>query len=361
LRIVVDVTPLSLPRTGIGNYVRGMVGGLAAVAGPNEIVALAPTGLRGRRHVAAALADIPVEKRIWGVPGAYYWRALWSRAGRPFVERFAGALDVFHFSDWMYPAQRHGVRTTTVHDLVPLHFPELVHPRTHRLHTAKLRNAVRTCDVIFANSRFTADDLHERLAFARDRIHVAYPGIESRFRPEGPRAALDAPYVLSVATLEPRKNLDTLVRAFQAVRGSRPELVLAVAGTEAPPGTPESSRPGGEGVRLLGFVSDDELAQLYRGAAAFAYPSIYEGFGMPIVEALASRVPVVSSAHPSLDEASGDAAVRADPSDPEAFADGIETALAADQDRLDAGVRHAQQFSWEACGEAVLRGYQSAL
>jgi glycosyltransferase involved in cell wall biosynthesis len=338
-----------------------MVGGLAAVAGPNEIVALAPTGLRGRRHVAAALADISVEKRIWSVPGAYYWRALWSRAGRPFVERFAGALDVFHFSDWMYPAQRHGVRTTTVHDLVPLHFPELVHPRTHRLHTAKLRNAVRTCDVIFANSRFTADDLQERLSFPRDRIHVAYPGIESRFRPEGPRAALDAPYVLSVATLEPRKNLDTLARAFQVVRGSRPELVLAVAGTEAPPGTPESSRPGGEGVRLLGFVSDDELAQLYRGAAAFAYPSIYEGFGMPIVEALASRVPVVSSAHPSLDEASGDVAVRADPSDPEAFADGIETALAADQDRLDAGVRHAQQFSWEACGEAVLRGYQSAL
>jgi len=338
-----------------------MVGGLAAVAGANEIVALAPTGLRGRRRVAAALADIPVEKRIWGVPGAYYWRELWSRAGHPFVERFAGALDVFHFSDWMYPAQQNGVRTTTVHDLVPLRFPELVHARTYRLHTANLRNAVRTCDVIFANSRFTADDLHERLSFPRDRIHVAYPGIESRFRPEGPRAELGAPYVLSVATLEPRKNLETLVRAFQVVRRSRPELVLAVAGTEAPPGTPESSRPGGEGVRLLGFVSDDELAQLYRGAAAFAYPSIYEGFGMPIVEALASRVPVVSSAHPSLDEASGDVAVRAEPSDPEAFADCIETALAADQARLDSGVRHARQFSWEACGEAVLRGYQSAL
>src|SRR6266516_6245944 len=217
LRIVVDVTPLSLPRTGIGNYVRGMVGGLAAVAGPHEVVAFAPTGHRGRRHVAAALADIPVEKRILSVPGAYYWRSLWSRTGHPVVERAAGPLDVFHFSDWMYPSQRHGVRTTTVHDLVPLHFPELVHPRTHRLHTAKLRNAVRTCDVIFANSGFTADDLHERLAFPRDRIHVAYPGIESRFKPEGPRAELGAPYVLSVATLEPRKNLETPVRDFALV------------------------------------------------------------------------------------------------------------------------------------------------
>jgi glycosyltransferase involved in cell wall biosynthesis len=338
-----------------------MVGGLAAVAGEHEVVAFAPTGLRGRRHVAAALADIPVEKRILSVPGAYYWRSLWSRTGRPVVERAVGPLDVFHFSDWMYPAQRHGLRTTTVHDLVPLHFPERVHLRTYRMHTAKLENAVRTCDIIFANSRFTASDLHERLSFPRDRIHVAYPGIEPRFEPEGPRAELGAPYVLSVATLEPRKNLDTLVRAFRLVRRRRPELVLAVAGTDAPRGTPESSRPDGEGVRLLGFVSDDELARLYRGASAFAYPSIYEGFGMPIVEALASRVPVVSSAHPSLDEASGGVAVRADPADAEAFADAIETALAADQPRLDAGLRHARQFSWEACGESVLRGYESAL
>src|SRR3954463_2527377 len=122
LRIVVDVTPLSLPRTGIGNYVRGMVGGLASAAGDHELVAFAPTGPRGRRQVALALAEIPIEKRIWTLPGAYHWRNLWSLAGRPSVERFVGSLDVFHFSDWMYPAQRGGLRTTTVHDLVPLHF-----------------------------------------------------------------------------------------------------------------------------------------------------------------------------------------------------------------------------------------------
>jgi glycosyltransferase involved in cell wall biosynthesis len=337
-----------------------MVGGLAAVSGEHEVVAFAPTGLRGRRHVAAALADIPVENRILSVPGAYYWRSLWSRTGRPVVERAVGPLDVFHFSDWMYPAQRHGLRTTTVHDLVPLHFPERVHPRTYRMHTAKLENAVRTCDIIFANSGFTANDLHERLSFPRDRIHVAYPGIEPRFEPEGPRTELGAPYVLSVATLEPRKNLDTLVRAFQLVRRHRRELVLAVAGTKPPRGTPHS-RLDGDGIRLLGFVPDDELARLYRGAEVFAYPSLYEGFGMPIVEALASRVAVISSDHPSLDEASGDVAMRADPADPEAFADAIETALEADETRLDAGVEHARRFSWRACGEAVLRGYQSAL
>jgi glycosyltransferase involved in cell wall biosynthesis len=354
------VTPLSLPRTGIGNYVRGMVAGLVeASEGRHEVVAFAPTGPRGRGHVRAALAEIRVERRVWALPGAYYWRALWSRAGRPAVETFAGDLDVFHFSDWMYPAQRGGVRATTVHDLVPVHFPDLVHRRTRQLHTAKLANAVRTSDVIFTNSRFTADDLHERLGFAPEQTVVAYPGIDPRFTAEGPRCDLGAPYVLAVATLEPRKNLPALIGAFQHVRRGRPDLRLAVAGAEPPGGGDPAI--AGEGVRRLGFVSDEELARLYRGAEAVAYPSVYEGFGMPIVEAMACCTPVVASEHPSLDEASGDVALRADSSDPEAFAAAIEAALEADEARLEAGALHASRFSWRACGEAVLRGYENPL
>jgi glycosyltransferase involved in cell wall biosynthesis len=340
-----------------------MVGGLAAAAEVrrHEVVAFAPTGPRGRRQVTAALAGIPVKQRVWAVPGGYYWRMLWSRAGHPAVESVTGALDVFHFSDWMYPAQRGGVRATTVHDLVPIHFPELVHPRTYRMHTMKLRNAVRTCDVIFANSLFTANDLHERLGVAPERTRVAYPGIDPTFSADGPSAELGAPYVLSVATLEPRKNLAALVRAFQLVRSSRPELELCIAGAEPSGGPTETAALNRDGVRRLGFVSDDELARLYRGAEAFAYPSLYEGFGIPIVEAMAARTPVVASDHPSLDEASGDVALRADPSDPEAFAATIEAALAVDEGRLEAGARHASRFSWGACGEAVLRGYESVL
>ena len=338
-----------------------MVGGLASAAGDHELVAFAPTGPRGRRHVAVALADIPIEKKIWAMPGAYYWRKLWSLAGRPPVERFVGPLDVFHFSDWMYPAQRGGLRTTTVHDLVPVHFPKLVHPRTYRLHTAKLRNAVRTCDLIFANSQFTADDLHRQLGFPRERIHVAYPGIDPRFTPDGPRAGSDYPYLLAVATLEPRKNLEALVDAFRVVRRAHAGLRLAVVGAEPPAGGPRASSLEAEGVSMLGFVSDDELARLYRGAEAFVYPSIFEGFGMPIVEAMASRTPVVASNHPSLDEASGGIALRTEPSDASAFAAAIEAAFELDDVRLDAGVRHARGFTWQACGDAVLGGYESVL
>jgi glycosyltransferase involved in cell wall biosynthesis len=186
------------------------------------------------------------------------------------------------------------------------------------------------------------------------RIVVAYPGIDPRFRVDRGSADLGGPYVLTVSTLEPRKNLAALVKAFALLRQRHPELTLAIAGLE---GWGEQL-PATEGVRLLGFVSDDDLARLYRGAAAFAYPSLFEGFGIPVVEALASGVPAVVSSHPSLDEASGSEALRADPKDPEAFADALEEALDAPRGK---GGDHATQFTWRACGEAVLAGYKSAL
>jgi len=184
----------------------------------------------------------------------------------------------------------------------------------------------------------------------QDRVVVAYPGIDPVFRAEGEAADLGGPYVLGVGTLEPRKNLPALVAAFALLRRRQPELTLALAGLEG-----WEERPlAAEGVRLLGFVSDDELARLYRGASAFAYPSRFEGFGIPVVEALASGVPSVVSSHPSLDEASGGGAIRVDPDDAEAFAGALEQALAAPR---GTGVEHAARFSWRACGEAVLEGY----
>jgi glycosyltransferase involved in cell wall biosynthesis len=355
VRIVVDVTPLSRPRTGIGNYVRGMLAGLAEVgAGEHELVAFGPTGPRGRRRIRDSLAGLELELRLPLLPRAHWWRTAWSRLGRPPVETVGGPLDVFHFSDWMYPAQRGGVRATTIHDLVPLRFPELVQPQTRRMHGPKYENAARTCDRIFANSRFTAGEVVELLGVPEERIVVAYPGIDPRFRAEGEKADLGGPYVLTVSTLEPRKNLRALVDAFALLRRRHPDLTLAIAGLEGWGEQP----PGADRVRLLGFVSDDELARLYRGAAAFAYPSLFEGFGIPVVEALASGVPAVVSSHPSLDEACGGAAVRADPDDAEVFAGALEEALEAPR---ETGVEHAARFTWRACGEAVLAGYESAL
>ena len=189
------------------------------------------------------------------------------------------------------------------------------------MHGAKYRHMAQACDVIFTNSEFTAADVASTFGVAPERLRVAYPGADG-FSPEGDRASLDRPYVLTVATLEPRKNLSTLVEGYRLLDA---ELALAVAGGKGWGEQPELDVPG---VERLDYVAHTELPAWYRGAAVFVYPSRFEGFGMPVVEAMASGVPVVVSSHPSLDEACGDAAVRVDPESPEAIAAGIERALA---------------------------------
>jgi glycosyltransferase involved in cell wall biosynthesis len=354
--VVVDVSPLSHPRTGVGNYIRGSLLGMAEVAdGAHELVAFAPASVPGRREIEGALDGIRIERRLPTLPLAHAVRTAWSKLGRPPVERVVGRLDVFHFSDWMYPPQRGGIRSTMVHDLVPLRFPEWVHPKTRRMHGAKYRHAARTCDLVFANSRFTADDVVELLGVPAERVRVAYPGVDEQFTTDGPGAALGSPYVLSVATLEPRKNLQTLVEAFRLLGDG---LQLAVAGSAGWGRQPRLAAPG---VRTLGYTPYEELPPLYRGAEVFVYPSRFEGFGMPVVEAMACGAPCVVSSHPSLDEACGDAAVRVDPESPEAIAAGIEQALAEREELSRRGREHAARFTWRENGRVHLDAFVGAV
>jgi glycosyltransferase involved in cell wall biosynthesis len=342
MRVVVDVSPLSHPRTGVGNYIRGSLLGLAQTG--HEIVAFAPASREGKRSIEAALAGIDVELRLPVLPAAHAFRTVWSRVGRPAVERFVGSLDVFHFGDWMYPPQRGGLRSTMIHDLVPLHRPEWVHARTRRMHGAKYRHAARSCDVVIVNSTYTGEDVASTLGVPPDRIHVAHPAVDPVFTADGPRA--DGDYVLAVGTLEPRKNLAT---AIDAVRGRELRVVGAKGwgGVEA----------RGEHVTWLGYPGDEEVARQYRGAAAVVYPSRLEGFGMPIVEAMACGAPVVASSHPSMDDACGDVALRADPDDADAIASTLDEAVARRAELAPRGLEHARRFTPEANARAHLEAW----
>ena len=341
MRIAYDVTPLSHPRTGVGNYILGALKGMLAAGGEeHQFVAFGPVSVRGRKLVDESLAGLDVEQRIVMAVPAHPARRAWGMLGRPLAERVLGGFDVLHFSDWMIPPQRSGIRATMIHDLGPLRFPEHLHPRTVSMHTATARAAAR-CDVVFTNSEFTAADVEERLDVARDRIHVAYPGVDERFTPEGDRRELGAPYVFTTATGDWRKNLETLERAVELLGG---DLVLAAPGR-----------------RLPGFISADELPPLYRGAEVFVYPSRFEGFGIPVVEAMSCGVPCVVSSHASLDEAAGDAAVRADPDDPESFAEGIRRAIGERDELVARGLAHARRFDWVETGRVHLQSYAEAL
>jgi len=351
VRIVVDVAPLSHPRTGVGNYIRGSLLGLAEVGG-HELVAFSPASARGKRQIEAALEGVAVERRLPRVPAAHLLRTAWSKLAAPAVERTLGALDVYHFSDWWYAPQRGGLRSTMIHDLVPLHHPEWVHARTLRMHAAKYEHASKTADVVIVNSQFTADDVVRTLGIPPARVHVAYPGIDPAFVPFGERRELGRPYLLTVATLEPRKNLETLVEAYGLVTDL--DVALVVVGAAGWGEQPALER---DGIIRLGYTPPGELAALYRGAAAVVYPSRYEGFGMPIVEAMACGAPVVASAHPSLDEAAGDAALRAVPDDALAIAAAIRTALEGSTTLVERGSAHAARFSWTANARAHLAAW----
>jgi glycosyltransferase involved in cell wall biosynthesis len=293
------------------------------------------------------------------------------------IELFAGSVRVFHGPDFILPPAVRARRVVTIHDLAFLTNPECAVPSLVAYLSAAVPRALHRADRIIAVSRHTADDLVERLRVPVEQIDVIHLGISPAFTPRVDPAAvaalrakygLDRRFILAVGTIEPRKNYETLIRAFAAARRapSGPRL-LVIAGK---PGWlyegvfhAVESAGLGDAVKFLDYLADGELPTLYHAADALAMPSIYEGFGIPVVEAMASGTPVICSTGGSLPEVAGDAALLVAPTDEVALAEALERVSGDEGLRAtlrERGLLRATRFNWEAAARAHLAVYHAA-
>jgi glycosyltransferase involved in cell wall biosynthesis len=323
VNVAIDVTPLAQTRAGTARYLH----------------ALLP---RLERDVAVAR----LSGFARGRPGTLWLDLAWYPHVLP--HRARGA-DVLHCTTYRGPVRTRIPLVVTVHDLAVFRHPGAFPRWTRAYSRAVVPRVLRAARRILAVSEFTASELEELLDIPRERIDVTPNAADAVFSPDGPRA--DGDYVLAVGTLEPRKNLARTIEA-----AGRLGVELRIVGARGWGGI---EARGGH-VRWLGETSDEELARQYRGALCVAYPSLYEGYGIPVLEAMACGAPVVTSAGGATEEVAGSAAVLVDPRDAGAIAEGMTEAIARRDELRARGLERARAYSWDETARLTVEAYRKA-
>jgi glycosyltransferase involved in cell wall biosynthesis len=359
LTVAIDATPLLGAPTGIGVAVRGMVAELAGR--PDlDLVGYGFTGSGWARLRARLPARVRPSRAP--MPAAALLRA-WARIDQPPGEWWVGAVDVLHGTNFVVPPSRRAARLVSVWDLTAVRYPELCTP-TSRRYPALVQRAVDEGAWVHTGAASVAAEIVDHFGIDVRRVRVIPPGVEPASVPVQPLAGpRPAPYLLGLGTSEPRKDFPGLVTAFDELAASHANLELRIAG---PAGWGEAQLQQAiagarhrDRVWRLGWV--DDAGPLLAGAAVFVYPSRYEGFGLPPLEAMACGVPVVATAVGSLPEVLGDAALLVPAGDPPALAAAIGRVLTDDPLRaglIEAGRRRVEAFSWASAGDALVGTYR---
>ena len=365
MKIVVDAYHAIFASGGISRYARGFISAIAEIAPADEFI------LFYNRFRERGRAWRP-ERGICRVRQLYFPRQLlqgiWNSIGWPPIELFCGSVDIFHGLHFVLPAVRKACRVLTVHDLTYLKFPGYFTNRklNERGYRKELPHALACVDAVITISQKTREDLIDLMKFPEERVRTIYFGVDHHFfvKAEGQKAAaiqklygLSRPYLIFlVGTPEPRKNI---TRTVEAVRKTSPQLDLALIGPRGP--LRELLGKNFRNLIFTGFVPEEHLPALLSGATISLYPSLYEGFGLPVLESMACGVPVITSNRGSLPEVAGRAAVLVDPEDVDSIAGAISELLRNEalQNRLKImGEKRAAEFTWQKTAAATLSLYR---
>lgn len=371
MRIGLDVTPLGGQRTGIGRYVQQVVEHLATMEEGDTLHGLSTgavafdaggvPGLASHRH-------LPLPTR------AMY--QIWNGLKRPRADTLLGGVDVFHATNYFLPPLKSARSVVTVHDLAFLRNPEWGSPKIVKTFSNNMRRFAQRADAIAACSDATKRDVIELLDVDEEKVAVVYEAADDGFDPVDPKEAgedlaryygIESPFLLFVSTIEPRKNVDGLLHAFARIQQKIPHhLVLVGKSGWCETTAMDMIRNLGLRDRVLpiGFVSHPDLLKLYSATDAFVFPSFYEGFGLPVLEAMRCGAPVITSSTSSLPEVGGDAAEYVDPNDINGLAETIERVALDSELRTslrERGLAQARQFSWAECARQTHELYRSIL
>lgn len=371
MRIGFDISAQSLPRSGIGQYQIHLLEALLRIDSDN-FYNLYAFNLRNRERFKDIqfLSDnyklnvIPIPQRLITL-----W---WMMFGSPGLERVVGECDLYQVSEICIQPVQKAKTVAMVHDLTTLLFPEY-HVRSNVfLHNQRFKR-LNCVDGILTNSQATKSDIVKHLDINPDKIFVTHLGADKRFRqmekedvyPILQKYKLHKPYILFVGTLEPRKNVETLICAFNQLKQTHNiphELVLAGQKGWLYEKIFEAieSSPFKSDIRLMDYLPDNDVPALMNGAEVFAYPSFYEGFGLPVLEAMQCGAPVVISNISSLPEVGGEACLYVHPESSDELSETLYKVLrdkASQKTLSEKGVERAKQFSWEKCAEETLKAY----
>lgn len=359
--VAIDATPLLVRSAGVKNYLYYWIQHLRRQAGRDTIRTLPPLDSLGPlAHEASIAGSI---RTVAGL-GAL---ALSNYTPLPVLDWLTARADIFHASTLVAHPPRRPRLTATIHDMTAWLMPEL-HPAANRRAEGTFAALLRRADRLIAVSESTRDDAVRVLGLRPEKITVIHSGVADVFFTAAPgdvreRYRLDRPFVLSLGTIEPRKNVGALLDAFRALPESlRAQFDLVVAGPMgwASKATAEALKS----VRYLGYIPEPDLAPLTAAATVFVYPSLYEGFGFPVAQAMAAGVPVITSNVSSLPEITGDAAVLVDPRSLAELRDALARLLESAGHRRDLAARgrvRAECFRWPECAARSLRFFEGVL